>query len=271
MLTPGAGGLGGLRPWRSVECHNISVGTYQGSGALLLLLRSPQFTTSSSTCTSDTATLQSTLEPPTRAERQTAGSARAYHDQQQPQQFRHLGQEGGGTRSNEEKRFLGLVELALRLDRLPVQAPTPEHEPEPTAGTFDGVPVERLPEKCAPVSLKGAVTAAELRLIEGSDCRVLALRLTLELNQSLDPEGIWVGTGRRVFADAPLSAAAELFETALEVARREGARCGVSGRCLPKWTEYVPQRWYCRELRLAVSGSTVLYAASSMLWACWQL
>jgi hypothetical protein len=234
---------GGLRPWRVVECHTISVGRYQGAGALLLL-RLP--------AAAETAT-----------ERQVGGRLQEHSDQE----MLNLAQEGGGGTYSDDGPPLGL-ELALRLDGLPDQVPIPEPEPEAAPG---GVQSESLLDDCTPISLKGAVTAAELRVVEGTDCRVLGLRLTLELNRSLCSHGSRVGPGRRVFADATLSGAAESFETALEVARREGAHCGISGHCLPKWTEYVPQRWYCRELRLAVSGGTVLYAASSMLWACWQL
>ena len=176
------------------------------------------------------------------------------------------------------------LQLALRLDDARPELPEPEPEPEPHAAAGI-VPANARPGRVADgrvFSLKGAVTAAELRVVEGAvlsvadaagqhNGRPLALRLTLELNRGLGPSGSAASTGRRLIADASLADAAVPFETALNVARREGAHCGTNGQCLPKWTEYVPQRWYSRELRLAVAAGTVLHAAGSILWACWQL
>ena len=176
------------------------------------------------------------------------------------------------------------LQVALRLDDV-----HPEPEPQPplqataaaAAAAADIVPAARVADGKI-VSLTGAVTTAELRVVEDSvrsvadvadqnNCRPLALRLTVELNRAVGPPGSAVSTGRRVIADALLADAAVPFETALNVVRSEGARCGTSGQCLPKWTEYVPQRWYSRELRLAVAAGTVVHAAGSILWACWQL
>ena len=88
------------------------------------------------------------------------------------------------------------------------------------------------------------------------------LQLTLELRSALGVNSL---DGRRIVAHGALADGGN-FEALVEKLDASGV-----GRSLPKWAEYVPQRWYSRELRLGVTAGIGIYTLGSVFWAIWQL